>query len=898
MKTLLIGGGDARDHATFARLRQEGEDVGYVLLEDGNALLAREPGVQSVSGLEASLAFAKDAKADLVIVQQPELLVAGAVDRLSAAGRCVLGPVGEAARLEGSKLFGKKFLRSHGIPTPGHTSVGSVAAAADFLSVNWRDRRREYVVKSDLYLSNAALRTVVAASREAALKACAALAGLPERERGPAILLEERVTGPELSVHVLLDGTAGVLCPPVADYKRLLDGDLGPNTHGMGAVASAPDSSPVSARLLAEIVDPVVEGLRADGLMYSGVLYIGVLWTESGPTVLELNTRPGNPEWVALLALLDSSLRDIAESMACGRLAAMPPQWRPGIAGCVFAAVPGYPDSLLASSAPVHGLDRLPAEVAVYGQGVTCGDGLTAGSGRSFCLAAYGEDVTTMRTRLYGGFEQVGFDAMHYRTDVGLQRPLVVQADARDAEETDADRIRRWALMTDRSAALRMVAELTWRRIAETGRGLALADSELSGLDLSGFDLRLSDLNRARLYSTDLSGCDLRGASLICPGLERTRFHAADLHGAYTHALAAQVCDFSSADLSHLTDCSGALLHGCDLTDSVLDGSMFSGSSFYQSTLDGASLAGANLQSCQFVESSAVAASLVGSTLDNAAFTRVDLSGANLSAASGTDVVLQRLYGADGLILDQAHLPHLKMAEVRAASISAAGLRARGASVHHCELAGADLTGADLTDSSWFRTSLPRARLRGVLADGSQWTGCLLDGADLTGFAAENWTVLDCSGNEVVLSGLQARCAHLRNCRFPGADLTHAYLYRAMITGDPPRTMNLRRARLTGAVLVQAYIAADLADADLSQVNAAYARFNQTCFAGTDLSGARMYEASCVKTEFTGARTDGLHGPLLADRCRGLAESLGSGALHDQINELGLLLRKVSRKST
>jgi len=471
-------------------------------------------------------------------------------------------------------------------------------------------------------------------------------------------------------------------------------------------------------------------------------------------------------------------------------------------------------------------------------------------------------------------------------------------------QDDHAGFLRTMAAMSDRKEAIVCVADLTARLMLETGRGLQLSEAHLAGLDLSGFDLRRANLNRAQLYGTNLSDCDLGEASLICPSLERTKFARASLRGTYVHAFAAQVCDFRQADLSDIADGTGALFHGCLFNDATIMGSMLSGSSFYQTVFDGARLDGTNLQGCQFVESSAAGVSWRDTYLDNAVFSRVDLSGGVFTGAKGADVVVQRPLGAGNVDLSGASLPGLRLVGVRGAVLAARGLMARGADVRDCALDGSDFSGADFAESSWTRVCLTGASFERAAADNSRWLGCNLDGAVLEGLKAENITMIECSMRDGRLAGIQARCASIRNSVMHRADLTNAYLYRAMITGDPPVSMDLRECRLTNAVLVQAYVAANLSGADLTYAHLAYSRLSQSNLAGADLGGAQLFQCTAIKSDFTGARLTGVRPPLLADRCAGLDEALrdtadpSAAALAAQVSDLRAVLAKHNRRST
>lgn len=244
------------------------------------------------------------------------------------------------------------------------------------------------------------------------------------------------------------------------------------------------------------------------------------------------------------------------------------------------------------------------------------------------------------------------------------------------------------------------------------------------------------------------------------------------------------------------------------------------------------------------------------------------------------------------------------MIELHGEGVLAVGLHARGADLRNCSLPRVNLSGADLADSSLVRISAPGARFDRAIADNSRWLSCAMTDASFAGMHAENWAVVECTLSRAAMPGIQMRCAHIRNSTLTGADLTDAYLYRAMITGDPPATMDLQGAKLTNAVLVQAYLAANLSAADLRNVGLAYGRLNQAKLAGADLRGSQLFECSLVKTDFTNACMAGIAPPVLADRCSGLEEALAqctdadAKALLEQLTLLKTALSRSPRRST
>lgn len=474
----------------------------------------------------------------------------------------------------------------------------------------------------------------------------------------------------------------------------------------------------------------------------------------------------------------------------------------------------------------------------------------------------------------------------------------------RFAKRSQVDQLIECAKHTDRDAAVRRVHELTEQAMTATGHGLDLTQANLTGLDLSGFDLRHAILNRAALYGTMLVQADLTGASMICAGLERTDFTDAILHGAYVHALAAQASTFTRADLAGLVDATGALFHGCDLTAARLDDSELAGTTFYQCNLVGAGVVGADLHGAVFNECRMDDADLTRARLDDATMTRSCMRDLVLEHARGQGLVIQRPTVADGLRLVDAHLPHLRLASVRGAGIVAVALHAPSVDIHDCHLADADLSHADLSNGRWRRVAIDRVKLIGAVLPDSSLRHVTAIGADISDATGEGLTASECTFANAALGGFAGRYATFRNCDFRSADLHGAYLYRSSFIGDPPASACMVDVKLDGANLTQAYLAADFTDASLRHVWATYARVNQSIFNGADLRGTSLFRASAVKTEFNEAEMGGQRGAIFADRCPGLLSALhaagdpNSRRLAKLVEELTELLDGDPGKST
>ena len=415
VKLLVIGTG-AREHAIVRALLRDPE-VSAVVAAPGNAGIAADVPVRAVDPLDpvAVAALAREESADLVVVGPEAPLVAGVADAVREAGIACFGPSAQAARLEGSKAFAKEVMAAAGVPTAmAHvcTTTEQVAAALDAFGA-------PYVVKDDGLAAGKGV--VVTDDRTEADAHAAACLERP----GGAVLIEEFLDGPEVSLFCVCDGTTVVPMPPAQDFKRARDGDLGPNTGGMGAYTPLPWApAALVDEVVARVAQPVVDELARRGTPFSGLLYCGLALTSRGMRVVEFNARFGDPETEAVLALLDSGLGVLLDAAARGRLDRLPaPSWRGGSAVTVVLASQGYPaaprtgDCLegLDAAAGIEGVDVLHA-------GTTSGaDGevLSAG-GRVLAVTAYGADLAQARERAYDAIALVDLPGGHYRHDIAL----------------------------------------------------------------------------------------------------------------------------------------------------------------------------------------------------------------------------------------------------------------------------------------------------------------------------------------------------------------------------------------------------------------------------------------------------------------------------------------------
>jgi phosphoribosylamine--glycine ligase len=419
MRVLVIGAG-GREHALARRLAAD-PDPAELICAPGNPGIARLARTVACDPADpaALLGLAVRERIDFTVVG-PELpLSLGVVDRFAAAGRPILGPTAAAARLESSKAFAKAFMARHGVPTARFRTCTTLAEALRVVGsgeLGW-----PVVLKAD---GLAAGKGVVIAEDLAAAQA-AVRSAMADRRFGAAgdtLVVEECLVGPEVSFFVLADGTRGVRLGSAQDHKRIHDGDLGPNTGGMGAFAPSPlVDAALGDRIMREIVTPVIEGMRADGHPFRGILYAGLMLTAGGPKVIEFNVRLGDPEAQVILPLLDEPLLPLLSAGAEGSLSARPIRLAKGCVVGVVLASRGYPDSSEAGRV-ISGVDAAEAleDVTVYHAGTAERDGqLVTAGGRVLTVVGRGRDFAEAIASAYAGVQRIVFDGMQYRHDIG-----------------------------------------------------------------------------------------------------------------------------------------------------------------------------------------------------------------------------------------------------------------------------------------------------------------------------------------------------------------------------------------------------------------------------------------------------------------------------------------------
>ncbi len=435
MRVLIIGGG-GREHALAWKCAQSPR-VHEVIVAPGNAGTALEPKVRNIDiaadDIAALLDFATRQDIALTIVGPEGPLVEGIVDRFSAAGRACFGPSKAAARLEGSKAFTKGFLRRHRIPTASYATF----TAQDFDPAYILAQRLPMVVKADGLAAGKGV--IICETHESAIEAATAMLGGSFGTAGSTVVIEEFLQGEEVSFIVIASDQSVLPLATSQDHKRRDDGDQGPNTGGMGAYSPAPLVTPaLHARIMREVIEPTLRGLREDGNPYLGFLYAGLMIAVDGtPNVLEFNCRFGDPETQPILCRLQSDLVELCEAALAGAgvLSQADARWDPRAALGVVMAAGGYPDGYRKGDA-ILGLDaaaKLPGKVFHAGTRVEDGVGGASGSGsgsgakivtaggRVLCAVGLGDSVAAAQAQAYDLVHAIHWNLVQYRRDIGYR---------------------------------------------------------------------------------------------------------------------------------------------------------------------------------------------------------------------------------------------------------------------------------------------------------------------------------------------------------------------------------------------------------------------------------------------------------------------------------------------
>jgi phosphoribosylamine--glycine ligase len=418
MKVLVVGSG-GREHALAWKLAQSGR-ITRTFVAPGNAGTAAEPGCSNVAitDIEGLLEFARNEKIAFTVVGPEAPLAAGIVDAFRAADQRIFGPIQASARLESSKAFAKAFMQRHGIPSAAYASFDDATAAHRYID----DLGTAVVVKADGLAAGKGV-VVAANTAEAHAAVDAMMVNGAMGEAGRRIIIEEFLRGEEASFIAMVDGKNVMALATSQDHKRLRDGDEGPNTGGMGAYSPAPVVTPrMHARIMREVIDPVVNGMIAEGTPYTGFLYAGLMIDGDRLHVLEFNCRLGDPETQPILLRLKSDLVVLLEAAFAGTLDKVEPQWDRRVALGVVLAAHGYPDS------PRKGdiIEGLPSDEApdlhVFHAGTARqGERVVTQGGRVLCVTALGDNVRLAQRRAYEAAEQIRFDGAQMRRDIGYR---------------------------------------------------------------------------------------------------------------------------------------------------------------------------------------------------------------------------------------------------------------------------------------------------------------------------------------------------------------------------------------------------------------------------------------------------------------------------------------------
>ena len=416
---LLVVGGGGREHALAWRLAQSPR-IGRVYVAPGNAGTAREDGLFNVplTSIPELVDFARKESIALTVVGPEAPLSEGIVDAFRAAGLKIFGPTLQAAQLESSKDFAKAFMVANGIPTAAYATFSDAGAAHDHV----RQQGAPIVVKADGLAAGKGV--VVAMTLDEAHAAIDTM--LVDAKLGAAgarVVIEEFLEGEEASFIVMVDGKHVLALASSQDHKRLLDGDHGPNTGGMGAYSPAPVLTPaIHARVMREVIQPVVAGMEKQGTPYTGFLYAGLMIRPNGDTkVLEFNCRMGDPETQPIMLRLKSDLFTLIEHAANGTLKNIEVEWDRRVALGVVLAAAGYPDNPRKGD-EIKGLPRAGDDFHVFHSGTAlAGDKVVVNGGRVLCVTALGDTVRVAQRRAYEIAEGIQFDGRQMRRDIGFR---------------------------------------------------------------------------------------------------------------------------------------------------------------------------------------------------------------------------------------------------------------------------------------------------------------------------------------------------------------------------------------------------------------------------------------------------------------------------------------------
>ncbi len=419
---VLVVGNGGREHALAWKLAQS-EQVATVFVAPGNAGTALENGVENVAidsmDFDKLISFAKNNNIELTLIGPEAPLVAGVVDQFTAAGLRCFGPSKGAAQLEASKTFTKDFLERHNIPTAWYQSFTEVDPAIAYI----REKGAPIVVKADGLAAGKGV--ILAETEQQAIDSVTdMLSGNQFGEAGHRVVVEEFLLGEEASFIVMVDGENIVPLATSQDHKARDNGDLGPNTGGMGAYSPAPVvTDEIHQRAMNEVIIPTVKGMAAEGNRYTGFLYAGLMINSDGvPKVLEYNCRFGDPETQPIMMRLQSDLFDLCNHAIDQRLDQVEAKWDTRCALGVVLASGGYPEQYDTGIA-IHGLpDSEGSDVKVFHAGTTKSDDkVVTNGGRVLCATALGNSVAEAQQKAYQAVDKISWEGVYFRTDIGYR---------------------------------------------------------------------------------------------------------------------------------------------------------------------------------------------------------------------------------------------------------------------------------------------------------------------------------------------------------------------------------------------------------------------------------------------------------------------------------------------